>query len=58
MKEYRVLAWIHPKRGGDDYQVELNITAENKKIAEKMVRKWLRKKSDIENDFRFTKVKK
>jgi hypothetical protein len=52
MKKFKVIAWIHPKRGGDDRMVELGVEAESREEVAKMVEKWLKKRSAITNDYR------
>lgn len=54
MKKYRVTAWIHPKSGGDDRMVELEVEAESREVVAKMVEKWLKKRSAITNDYRIS----
>ena len=52
-KGFNVVAWIHPKNGGDDYQVDLQIEAESKAGAKTVVEKYLKRKSAITNDYAF-----
>ena len=51
-KKTIVLAWVHPIRGGDDYEVELKIRSTDKTIVENEARKWLKKRSSVVDDFR------
>ena len=56
-KEYHIVAWIHPKEGGDDYRVDMTYTSNDKSWVEKDVKKWLKRRSDVINDFKiFTKT--
>ncbi len=51
-------AWIHPKSGGgDDIPVRLKFKASNLGTAKDITKKWLRKRSAIDHDFRI-KAKK
>ena len=52
METFKFEAWIHPKNGGDDRQVELEVKAKNSKAANKEVKNWLSKRSDIVEDFK------
>ena len=47
-----VLAWVHPIKGGDDYKVKLEYEDFTKEDIEKDVKKWLKKKSSVIEDFR------
>jgi len=49
--KFKYKAWVHPKRGGDDYCVELAIQAANKERADELVKKWLAKRSEVTDDF-------
>ena len=52
-----VLAWVHPIKGGDDYKVKLEYEDFTKEDIEKDVKKWLKKRSSVIEDFRiFTKT--
>jgi len=47
-----VLAWVHPIKGGDDYKVKLEYEDFTKEDIKKDVKKWLKKKSSVIEDFR------
>lgn len=49
---YRFEAWVHPKSGGDDKQVELEIDAPSLESAKAAVEGWLRKRSCKTDDYR------
>lgn len=58
MKEYVAKAWVHPKKGGDDYQVVLKVDARDSNHAKYVVEKWLEKRSAITDDYVITPAKK
>ena len=49
--------WIHPKEGGDDYQEIVEYECETQEIAEKALKKSLKRKSGIDNDYRLIENK-
>jgi len=57
MKKFKGRAWVHPIEGGDDDAYNITINAETKKAANELVRKWLRKKSAVTEDFSIEEVK-
>ena len=46
--KFKVTAWIHPKRGGDDYQIDYYFMEQP---TDEVVQKLLAKKSSITNDY-------
>jgi hypothetical protein len=57
MKVFLFEAWIHPKRGGDDYACQVEVKAETQEKAEEELKKWLRKRSAIDNDYNLITTK-
>lgn len=51
IKSFKFIAWIHPKRGGDDYQTEIDQAGENLEQAKKHLEEWLAKVSNVTNDY-------
>ena len=49
--KYSFLAWVHPKQGGNDYSADIAVYATDVEEAEKEVKKWLKKRSSVTNDF-------
>jgi hypothetical protein len=60
VERFVAIAWVHPRGGGDDYRVQMKITADDLTGAKKAVKEELVKKfhSQITNDFTIKKVKK
>lgn len=54
IRVYKFRAVIHPKRGGDDYEIEQAITAKNELRAKELIRSFLSKKSALPDDFIIT----
>lgn len=52
IKSFKFIAWIHPLKGGDDYQTEIDQTGETLEIAEKNLKEYLSKVSAITTDYR------
>jgi len=51
-KETVFNAWIHPKEGGDDYEMEIKFNTGNKAQAEILLRKYLATKSIVVDDYK------
>lgn len=52
LKKFKFLAWIHPRGGGDDYEIEGTTKAENEDEAKKQIEKYLKRKgSHVTNDY-------
>jgi len=45
--------WVHPLKGGDDYETEVKITATSLKSAKIYLEKWLAKRSAVTTDYEF-----
>ena len=56
VKTYHYRAWVHPKNGGDDREYDVSIIAETPGMADKEIRNWLKKKSDVIEDYRLVKT--
>jgi hypothetical protein len=51
---YSYTAWVHPKAGGDDYQIEGKVFAPDENRAKAEIKKILAKKSAVTDDFQIT----
>lgn len=49
-------AWIHPREGGDDYEVAIDVVAINRKIAEQKLRDYLDERSFQNDDYQLKKA--
>jgi len=55
-KTYHFRAWVHPKSGGDDKEYDIEIIAEDEHEANQEIVKWLKKRSDVTEDYKLMKV--
>ncbi len=51
LKSFKFIAWVHPRKGGDDYQVEIDQVGKNIEEAKKELEKYLSKISNINTDY-------
>ena len=58
MKTYVFHAWIHPKRGGDDHRELIGIKSSSEELATDALKKLLRRKSAVVDDFKLIEVRK
>lgn len=52
LPKFKFIAWVHPKNGGDDRQVEIEYECSTIEIAEGSLKKYLNRVSDITNDYK------
>ena len=57
-KIWRIRAWIHPKEGGDDYEIEFKVKSPNEAFARRVAEHHLAKHSAITTDYQIKQVKK
>ena len=55
LTKYKFVAWVHPKRGGDDYPIDGVVHALDRKEAKELIRKYLAKRSMCPDDFTIEK---
>ena len=54
-KSYTFDAWIHPKKGGDDYCERVSICADDEATARKYLETYISKKSEVTTDYSLVK---
>lgn len=55
-RTYHYRAWVHPKNGGDDREYDIEIIAETRENADRQIESWLKKRSDVTDDYRLMKT--
>jgi hypothetical protein len=56
LPKFRFNVWIHPKQGGDDYNSVIEYECSTLEIAEKALRKYLKRVSDVVDDYKLIKT--
>jgi hypothetical protein len=51
MKKFKAVARVHPINGGDDQTHILELECDTKEEAAEMTKDWLKKRSDVQDDF-------
>ncbi len=51
LKSFKFIAWVHPKKGGDDYRIEIDQVGDTLQAAKKNLEDYLSTISSVTDDY-------